>query len=83
MHPDQAQACLGWRTPTESFTAAETAEHLAPGDPIVLRALSLFYSESGDYDKAAECASKTHADPGAYPRAIQLLLAGGKARAGD
>jgi len=91
MQPDQAQAWLGlahtyWKLHDSKLarSAAEKAEHLAPGDPIVLRALSLFYSESGDYDKAAECASayasKTHADPGAYPRAIQLYLQAGKPR---
>ena len=65
-------------------SAAEKAEHLAPGDPIVLKALSLFYSESGNFEKAAECAagyaSKTHADPSAYARAIQLYLQAGKPR---
>ena len=85
MQPDQAQAWLGlahtyWKLHDSKLAelAAEKAEHLAPGDPIVLRALSLFYSESGDYDKAAECAaayaSKTNADPGA----IQLYLQAGK-----
>lgn len=36
-------------------SAAEKAHRLAPGDPMVLKALSLFYSESGDFEKAAEC----------------------------
>jgi len=89
MRPDQPQVWLAlaqtyWKLHDAKLagSAAAKAEQLAPGDPIVLKALSLFYSESGNYEKAAECAagyaSKTHADPGAYARAIQLYLQSGK-----
>jgi tetratricopeptide (TPR) repeat protein len=89
MQPDQPQVWLAlaqtyWKLHDSKLagSAAEKAENLAPGDPIVLKALSLFYSESGNYEKAAECAagyaSKTHDDPGAYVRAIQLYLQAGK-----
>jgi len=89
MRPDQPQVWLAlaqtyWKLHDAKLagSAAAKAEQLAPGDPIVLKALSLFYSESGSYDKAAECAagyaSKTHTDPGAYARAIQLYLQAGK-----
>lgn len=89
MRPDQPQAGLAlaltyWKLQNSKLaeSAAERAERLAPGDPLVLKALSLFYSESGNYEKAAECAagyaSKTHDDLGAYVRAIQLYLQAGK-----
>jgi len=89
MRPDQPQAWLGlaqtyWKLHNAELAgrAAEKAEHLAPGDPMVLQALSLFYSESGKFAKAAECAagyaSKTNAAPGAYARAIQLYLQAGR-----
>jgi len=89
MRPDQPQVWLAlaqtyWKLQDAKLagSAAAKAEQLAPGDPIVLKALSLFYSESGNYEKAAECAagyaSKTHTDPGAYARAIQLYLQSGK-----
>ena len=89
MQPDQPQVWLAlaqtyWKLHESNLagSAAETAERLALRNPVVLKALSLFYSESGHYEKAAECAagyaSKTHDDPGAYARAIQLYLQAGQ-----
>ncbi len=84
MRPDQPQVWLAlaqtdWKLQDSKLagSAAEKAEQLAPGDPIILKALSLFYSESGNYEKAAECAagyaSKTHADPGSrYPALLTV-----------
>jgi tetratricopeptide (TPR) repeat protein len=91
LRPDQPEVWLAlaqtyWKLHDSKLagSAAEKAEHLAPGYPIVLKALSLFYTEIGNFEKAAECAagyaSKTHADPGAYARAIQLYLQAGKPR---
>jgi tetratricopeptide (TPR) repeat protein len=89
MQPDQPQVWLAlaqtyWKLHESKLagSAAEKAERLAPGNPVVLKALSLFYSESGNYEKAAECAagfaSKAPADQGAYARAIQLYLQAGR-----
>ena len=91
MRPDQpqvwlalAQTYLKLHESKLAESAAEKAEQLSPGDSLVLKALSLFYSESGNYEKAAECAAgyalKTHADHEAYVRAIQLYLQAGKPR---
>ena len=51
---------------------------------MILHGLGLFYSESGDYEKAADCESAYAAlapgNAGAYPRAIQLYLRARKPR---
>ena len=89
MRPDQPQVWLGlaqtyWKLHESKLaeSAAVKAEQLASGNPVVLRALSIFYSETGKYEKAAECAagyaSKTQGDAGAYVRAIQLYVQAGK-----
>ena len=89
MQPDQPQAWLGlaqtyWKLhePRMAESAAVKAERLASAKPVVLRALSIFYAESGNYEKAAECAagyaSSVRTDAGAYVRAIQLYLQAGK-----
>jgi predicted Zn-dependent protease len=77
-----------WRRPTGSFTTRSWPDRPRRRSNIwrwaipFSKALSLFYSESGNFERAAECAagyaSKTHADPGAYARAIQLYLQAGK-----
>jgi tetratricopeptide (TPR) repeat protein len=85
MQPDQPQVWLAlaqtyWKLQESNLagSAAEKAERLSLRHPVVFKALSLFYSESGNYEKAAECAaayaSKALDDPGAYGRAIQLYL---------
>lgn len=89
MEPGRAQVWLAlaqtyWklRDATLAESAAEKAAKLAPGDPLILRGLALFYSESGANEKAADCeaayAAGTHNDPSAYVRAIQLYLQAGK-----
>ena len=91
LRPDQPQVWLGlaqtyWKLheSQKAGSAAEKAEHLAPSDPIVLKALSVFYSETGAFEKAAQCAAgyaaKANADRGAYSRAMQLYLQAGKAK---
>jgi tetratricopeptide (TPR) repeat protein len=66
-------------------SAAEKAGQLAAGDPVILHGLGLFYSESGNYEKAADCeaayAAQTPRDAAAYPRALQLYLQAGKPKA--
>ena len=66
-------------------SAAEKAEQLATGDPVVLHGLGLFYSESGHYEKAADCeaayAAQTPRDASAYPRALHLYLQAAKPKA--
>jgi tetratricopeptide (TPR) repeat protein len=66
-------------------SAAEKAEQLAAGDPVVLHGLGVFYSESGHYEKAADCeaayAAQTPRDASAYSRALQLYLQAGKPKA--
>ena len=75
MRPDQAQVWLAlaqtyWKLhePERAGSAAVEAERIAPHDPLVLHALGIFYSESGNFEKAAECeaeyASKTPNDSG-------------------
>jgi tetratricopeptide (TPR) repeat protein len=62
--------------------AAGRAAHLAPADSPVQHALAMFYSETGDFVKAADAerqyASSKDADPGAAASAAELSL-----RAGD
>jgi tetratricopeptide (TPR) repeat protein len=62
--------------------AAGRAAHLAPADSPVQHALAMFYSETGDFSKAANAerqyASSKDADPGAAASAAELSL-----RAGD
>ncbi len=66
-------------------SAAEKAQQFADGDPVVLHGLGFFYSDSGNYEKAAECeaayAAKAVSDLNAYPRAVQLYLQAGKPKA--
>ena len=62
--------------------AAAKAESLQPEDPKIQHALAMFYSETGNFTKAAEYearyAHKTPQDADALPRAAALYLAAGK-----
>jgi len=89
IEPDQPQVWLGlahtyWKLHDSKMaeSAAVKAGQLASGNPVVLGGLSIFYSESGNYEKAAEYAagyaSSGHSDAGAYARAIQFYLQAGK-----
>lgn len=63
--------------------AAGRAGRLAPVDSPVHHALAMFYSETGDFAKAADAerqyASSKAADPGAAARAAELSLRAGNA----
>lgn len=92
MEPRRAQVWLAlaqvyWKQheTATAGSAAEKAGQLAAGDPVILHGLGLFYSESGSYEKAADCeaayAAQTPRDSNAYPRALQLYLKAGKPKA--
>jgi tetratricopeptide (TPR) repeat protein len=85
MEPARAQVWLAlaqtyWKLNKAELaaTSAQKAGQLAPDDPVILRGLVLFYSENGDYKRAADTqihvASQAPAEPGAYERAIQFYL---------
>jgi tetratricopeptide (TPR) repeat protein len=85
MEPARAQVWLAlaqtyWKLndPKLAAASAQKAGQLAPDDPVILRGLVLFYSETGDYEKAADTqlayAAGAAGEAGAYERAIQFYL---------
>ena len=92
LEPSRASGLAGPRTDlleaSESRaggTSAPKAGQLAPDDPAVLRGLVLFYSQTGDYEKAADAqlnyASRALLSRERRPR-DPILFAGEEAQAG-
>lgn len=77
-----AQTYLKQQKKDAAERAASKAESLQPEDPKIQHALAMFYSETGNFAKAAECearyAQKTPQDAEALPRAAALYLSAGK-----
>jgi Flp pilus assembly protein TadD len=77
-----AQAYLRSKQTDPANAAAKRAEALAADDPVVQHALAIFFSETGDFARAAglerRFASSKAADPQAAARAATLSLEAGE-----
>lgn len=77
-----AQAYLRSKQTDPAKAAAKRAEALAADDPVVQHALAIFFSETGDFARAANLerrfASSKAADPQAAQRAATLSLQAGE-----
>jgi tetratricopeptide (TPR) repeat protein len=76
-----AETYLRLKQPQRAAGAAVSAEKLGAGDPVVSHALAMYYSETGNYARAAELeqqfAVSPKADPDALNRAAALYLNAG------
>jgi Flp pilus assembly protein TadD len=76
-----AQAYLGTKQTDLAKSAAQRAESLGADDPVVQHTLAMFFSETGDFPRAADMerrfASSKIADPQAAARAAKLSLQAG------
>jgi tetratricopeptide (TPR) repeat protein len=77
----ETQLRLGARV--QAAAAAEKAEKAGKGNPLVSHALGIYYSEAGDFRRAARLeqsyAESGQPDPAAFVRVGELYLAGGDA----
>lgn len=78
-----AETYLRLRDTAKAASAAETAEKMAAGNPLVSHALAMYYSEAGQFVHAGRLeqtfAGSPKADPQAWERAAGLYLEGGDA----
>jgi tetratricopeptide (TPR) repeat protein len=79
-----AETYLRLKQSAEANNAAQKAEKIGAGNPVVAHALAIYYSEIGRYARAAELekqfAASPQADSGALARAAGLYLNAGNAQ---
>lgn len=79
-----AETYVRLKDPQHALAAARSAEKVGSHDPIVCHALAMYYSESGDFEKAARFearfAESPKSDPEATARAAGLYLNAGESQ---